>query len=687
MSTQEQQPGPLRSRIALLLGASLLALALLELGLRVAESSDEAEFFTPFDHSDASLSGDATEEATARPNTGDTLAWYLPGGTGTSDSAPVRINNLGLRGAHDYPAQKSSECYRILVLGGSMAFGEGVSESETWPAVLEKGLAVRYPSRCIEVLNSGMSDINFHGQSLHFARRWRQFAPDRVLAGFSVYNDSQEQQDSRPSSPWWMQLSDRLPSSKASAIVRRLYYLGFLRMERSLVEDVIPGYFEDTYPGWQEFSDSLLVLQRMAAQDRFALSFALIPAPMGYDSYPLRQQHERLRSFLRESRGIPVIDLLDGLGGIDASEHWLHPSDGHFDAFVHRAMAEYLLEAAPWDLWLGECPAGTVAQRGATEHACRAASGRLEGPYARYQGGRLLERGEFRGGLRSGMWTVVEQAVPGSSEVGDEAEAVVHRGTFQDDLRSGLWVEFGLRAGALAESADSGPADGGWLSTLLMPDLWNQVGQGAYVSGQRAGRWSWLRPIETGAEELLELRCYPEDGGDLIWQWQAGRAGSFPSTVDDKARCPEGQDCSGAPAEGLRSGEENCSDERDDDGDGDIDCADSDCQADPACHHLSVPVPRGEGAGDDDSAHSADSADDDSADDDSADDDSTGDDDSAPGADSAGDDDSAGGDGDDDSVQEGSEERWVLRYSDRGPDTPPDLPAIRADQAKVYPCP
>ena len=684
MSTQEQQPSRLRSRIALLAGASLLALGLLETGLRFTESSEQRELFTTFEHSDTSYRVDDKEAATASPNTGDTLAWYLPGGTGTTGSATVQINNLGLRDSHDYPTQKSPDCYRILVLGDSMTFGKGVPEPETWPAVFERGLAARYPSRCIEVLNSGMPNINFHIQNQHFARRWRQFAPDHVLAGFSVSNDSQEQQESEPHLLWWMQMSDRMPASKVSALVRRLYYLGFLRMERSLVEDVIPGYFEDTYPGWQQFSDSLLVLQRMAAQDRFALSFALIPAPLGYDSYPLRQQHERLRTFLEESRGISVIDLLDGLDGIDASKHWLHPSDGHFDAYVHRAMADYLLEAAPWDLWLGECPLGTVVQRDVTEHACRAASGRLEGPYARYQDGRLLERGEFRGGLRSGMWTVVEQAGPSSSEVGDEAEAVVHRGMFQEDLRSGPWVEFALRPGVAAESADSGPTGGDWLSTLLMPDQWNHVGQGSYALGQRAGRWSWLRAIESGAEELLELRCYSEEGGDLIWRWQAGRAGSFPSSGDDKARCAEGQDCSGAPAEGLRPSEEDCFDERDDDGDADIDCADSDCQADPACHHLSVPMPRGVGAGDADSARSEDSPE---GKDSGGDADSGRSEDSPEGKDSGGDDAVAGGDGADDSSQEFSERRWAIIYSDRGPQAPADLPAIRATHARVHPCP
>jgi len=692
VSTQEQQPSRLRSRIALLAGASLLALGLLELGLRVTETPSQRELFTTFEHSDASYTVDDREAATASRNTGDTLAWYLPGGTGTTGSATVQINNLGLRDSHDYPTRKSPECYRILVLGNAMTFGKGVSEPETWPAVLEEGLAARFPSRCIEVLNSGMANINFHVQTQHFARRWRHFAPDRVLAGFSVSLDSQEQQDSEAHLPWWMQLSDRIPASKASALVRRLYYLGFLRMGRSLVEDVIPGYFEDSYPGWQEFSDSLLVLQRMAAQDRFALSFAFIPAALGYDSYPLRQQHERLRSFLEESRGISVIDFLDGLVGIDASKHWLHPAAGHFDAYVHRAMGDYLLEAAPWDLWLGECPVGTVVQRDVTEHACRAASGRLDGPYSRYQDGRLLERGEFRGGLRSGMWTVVEEAGRSSSEVGDESEAegVVHRGMFQEDLRSGPWVEFGLRPGVAEESADSGPTGGDWLSTLLMPDQWNHVGQGSYVSGQRAGRWTWLRPIESGDEGLLELRCYAEEGGELIWRWQAGRAGGFPSTGDGKARCTEGEDCGGVPAEGLRPKEEDCFDERDGDGDGDIDCDDSDCQTDPACHHMSGLAPRGMGAGDDDSAHSEDSPDDDDSghgdgspgDDDSARSEASPDDD-----DSAGDDDLAGADGDDDSSPEFSERHWAILYSDRGPQTPADLPAIRAAQARVHSCP
>ena len=147
-----------------LVGSLLLVFLSLELGLLLTESEQQEAFFAPFEHSDDSYNVDPTEKASEVPATGMTLSWYLPGGAGVTGSAPVQINNLGLRDGQDYPQSKPSGCYRILVLGDSMTFGKGVLEEHSWPAVLEQDLQKRYPGRCVEVLNAGMSGTDFQLQ-------------------------------------------------------------------------------------------------------------------------------------------------------------------------------------------------------------------------------------------------------------------------------------------------------------------------------------------------------------------------------------------------------------------------------------------------------------------------------------------------------------------------------------------
>lgn len=58
----------------------------------------------------------------------------------------VNTNHLGLRGKRE--VEKPKRHFRILTLGGSVTFGHGVEEPDTWAALLEKDLGV-------EVFNGG----------------------------------------------------------------------------------------------------------------------------------------------------------------------------------------------------------------------------------------------------------------------------------------------------------------------------------------------------------------------------------------------------------------------------------------------------------------------------------------------------------------------------------------------------
>ena len=216
-----------------LLGWCLFAVLLLDLSLLLTESEKQRAFFTPFADSDASYNVNQGTTGSGKGE-GTALSWLLPGSQGVTGAAPVRINNLGLRDGHDYPQNKPSGCYRILVLGDSATFGKGVQEQHTWPAVLEEKLRLRYPERCVEVLNSGIPNTNFHLQQQRFARNWRELKPDLVLTGFSVQNDSRLQGEVELASPWWMRLADFVPGSERSAVVRWLYYRGFLAVGERL---------------------------------------------------------------------------------------------------------------------------------------------------------------------------------------------------------------------------------------------------------------------------------------------------------------------------------------------------------------------------------------------------------------------------------------------------------------------
>lgn len=477
--------------------------------------------------------------------------------------------------------------------------------------------------------------------------------------------------------------------------------------DSTLAVERVPRYFEPEYEGWKQFSTSLFDLQRIAAEESIQLGFALIPSSIGYGRYPFRKEHELIRGFL-DDRGIPSVDLLDTLSEVVASEHRVHPSHGYPDALVHQKVAAELLERAPWDQWLQECPAGSsaVIKNGADstlERLCVSEGGLTEGPYQREEAGRRVASGSFSAGRRTGPW--LEAGKMGSPSADDTAQVILARGSYVADKREGPWREFWLRPGPSQESDISGGARYG-LSGLLLPDLWSYLGNGIYRKGARSGRWTWVRAADQGEEELLAMRCY--QAGELVWAWKSrprGEEGQQPideslgeghgggaqgvenhlqmgpdgaNPGPEAGQCPEGQDCSGIVPEGLPAQERNCNNQLDDDADNFIDCHDRDCSNDAACRHL-LPSVGNRPADDDDSSQPnnnptvVDGEFSSGRNEDGSQDPAALDDGAIPLGD------------DDDSARGFSHE--TIHYRERGPDTPPDVSSMTASRVWTFQCP
>ncbi len=337
------------ARLGLVLGSVLVTLLVAELAAnRLLMREEITAFFTPFEHDDSTYATRSKD-----PDLLLTLAWYVPGATGITGSAPVRINNLGLRDEHDYPLEKPAGCYRVLGLGDSMTFGKGVAAEDTFLAVLERRLKDHFPGRCIEILNAGMPNTNFYSQWIHYRQSWRQFSPDLVLVNFFVYNDIQLDTEEEPYFMRWMQFVDRNDWLKRSALVRWAYYRAFFDTGAEKVKEGLTRIYSPQYEGLDLFEDTLAEMKALVHSQGARLAFTLVPIPDGYDQYPHRKYHDILLDMLVRKFGIPTFDMIRGLGGVRARDHWVHPSDGHPDAYLHELMGQYLERAVPWQEWLG----------------------------------------------------------------------------------------------------------------------------------------------------------------------------------------------------------------------------------------------------------------------------------------------------------------------------------------------
>lgn len=109
-----------------------------------------------------------------------------PGASGhlpISGNIPYTVNADGFRDRL-YTRPKPKDVYRVLVLGDSVAFGFGVAQEQTFPAVLEERLAGTSPT--VEVLNLGVSGYNPYTELALFQDLGVDYEPDLVVAQFCI---------------------------------------------------------------------------------------------------------------------------------------------------------------------------------------------------------------------------------------------------------------------------------------------------------------------------------------------------------------------------------------------------------------------------------------------------------------------------------------------------------------------
>lgn len=165
--------------------AAGIALAGVELVVRIAVPPDaflsgdafwihrwrESHQANATEHSDASAS-----TAGFRFNRFDAELGWIP--RENFRSAEVNIDSRGARGLQEDPPEKPVGTRRIVILGDSFTFGEGVSDADTYPAALERML------ENVRVVNLGALGYGTDQQFLRLRRSAFAYDPDLVILGF-----------------------------------------------------------------------------------------------------------------------------------------------------------------------------------------------------------------------------------------------------------------------------------------------------------------------------------------------------------------------------------------------------------------------------------------------------------------------------------------------------------------------
>lgn len=234
----------------------------------------------------------------------------------------IRLNSKGLRDG-EYAVPKPAGVTRILVLGDSVAFGDGVKVEEAFGDRLEAMLNDASHRRRYEVLNAGIRGYNTVQQAVLLREIGLAYDPDVVLVAY-VLNDAE---------PLHRQagLIDRRHGSLIALkdlIKRHSFLYAFLRRNMELMRHrVTPQRFVETYddqfapadPGWLASREALSEIGAVCRSRGIRPLLAVFPRLEGTASaqeYPHRHLHEQVLTAAREA-GFEVMDLLEAYQGRD----------------------------------------------------------------------------------------------------------------------------------------------------------------------------------------------------------------------------------------------------------------------------------------------------------------------------------------------------------------------------------
>jgi lysophospholipase L1-like esterase len=255
-------------------------------------------------------------------------------------SLTYETNNHGLRGP-DFELAKPPGTLRVVVLGDSFTFGEGVRLEDTFCQRLQGRLRQALAPTPVEVLNFGVSAWSTGEEILFLEHFGIKVEPDLVVVVF-VGNDAYY----AGRLDLWNNFT-RMYESRAlrhSYVVSWAYAsIGRALLARRYVEALV-GRALERKDKWREALEALSRGKRLASSVGARYMVALFPFMYELDDdYPLLPIHRLVIDHCtRES--IPVIDLLGAFEGRRYRDLWVHPTDQHPNETAHRIAAEALAQ-------------------------------------------------------------------------------------------------------------------------------------------------------------------------------------------------------------------------------------------------------------------------------------------------------------------------------------------------------
>ncbi len=257
---------------------------------------------------------------------------------------------LNLEGFRDYEHNvgKMDGVFRIMVLGDSFTWGQGVEADKVYPRVLQKKLNETISSQRFEVINAAKRGWNTREELNYFKRRGVKYEPDLLLVGF-VLNDPEpfdwrlrwkDSWEPHPAARW---LSQKSQLFHFLLIEYYFFHYQYLDTENSYARYMEQVWSEDS-ASWQDFRAAAKELCDVARENNVQIVVVLFPNMISLnDRYPFQKWHAMAQQ-VWVANGAKVLDLFPVFKGTRPRTLHVSVADQHPNARANAIAAEAIYQ-------------------------------------------------------------------------------------------------------------------------------------------------------------------------------------------------------------------------------------------------------------------------------------------------------------------------------------------------------
>jgi len=269
---------------------------------------------------------------------GDPSCWSKKSGSLVFNFLPE-----GTKRKLEYKAEKPKGTLRIVGLGDSFTYGQGVKSEETFLKLLEKKLdeKSRFKHENINLAECGM---NIARELEILEIEGLKYNPDLIIIGFCL-NDPEAE-------PYKLR---RLLPQTIERKIKGSYFYFFLKYRINIILDKFIhdenyDYIKNLYPprnisGWRNLKITMEKIGKIGIENNIPIMLIIIPLMENFNDYKYKPEHGMIAQTGRES-GLIVLDTLPDFVTFaeNTSDYykkmlWANEKDGHPGVVAHEIIA------------------------------------------------------------------------------------------------------------------------------------------------------------------------------------------------------------------------------------------------------------------------------------------------------------------------------------------------------------